>query len=236
METLIVIPARYDSTRLPGKALADIAGKPMIIRTWERVCAQVDDCRIVVATDDQRIGDACDKEGAEWVMTGECRTGTDRVAAAAHHYPNSKMIINVQGDEPLLPLDVISRIRNSLQTDVAATCGMAACPAAMMSNPTCIKVVCDNDNRPMYLSRSPIPHGAKQSLMQVCVYAFWPHTLNTYVKLSTHTAEQAEHIELLRFLEHGMAVHMVMVPTAGVPVDVPADLEKVRKLYAEVGQ
>ncbi len=240
-----VIPARYGSTRLPGKPLLDLFGKPMIVRTWERVRADLPADQIIVATDDERIADACRNYGPERIRvemtSSKCRTGTDRVAEVAARYPDVNVWINVQGDEPLLPPGVITAVTNALSSVPAAVNGMARITQPEQARDDTIpKVVCNAQGNALYLSRQPIPHHRdwgglhEKYWKQVCVYAFWAETLKCFAKLEPGPLERHESIEILRLIEHGLSVRMVEVDGSGLSIDVADDLSQYR-LRAEGG-
>ena len=232
-----VIPARYESTRLPGKPLIDFGGKPMIVRTYERACRQFAPRDIIIATDDWRIVAACRKHGIDQVeiTSRACRTGTDRVAEVARRYPGVNVWVNIQGDEPLLPDGIVTPLLNGLSSAVVATNGMALITDLQdVVSDTIPKVVVNNSGHAMYLSRRAIPWQPDRVdthcyYRQVCVYAFWKQTLARFAELETGPCERAERIEILRLVEHGYKVGMVKVPGEGISVDVPADVERVKQ-------
>jgi 3-deoxy-manno-octulosonate cytidylyltransferase (CMP-KDO synthetase) len=209
----------------------------MIVRTYERACRQFAPEDIIIATDDKRIETACREHGIEQVeMTDpDCRTGTDRVAEVAARYPDVDVWVNIQGDEPLLPDGIVTPLLNKLSSAVAATNGMAliADPEDIASD-TIPKVVVGCHGLALYLSRRAIPwhpgwFDAPQYYRQVCVYAFWRKTLARFAELETGPCEALEKIELLRLVEHGYKVGMVHVPGDGISVDIPRDIERVRR-------
>ncbi len=232
---LIVIPARYQSSRIPGKPLIDFYGKPMIVRTWERVMAQADGMRVVVATNDQRIFEAVGEAGAQVVMTSDdCSTGTDRVWQAAQRFPAADIIVNVQGDEPCLCNGVIRSIIESMEIHKESVCcGMAPIVTARdLDAPSVGKVVVDKWGYALYMSRARIPfihsgHGGRY-FTQVCVYGFARWAIELFAALPVGTLELIEGIEMLRLIEQGVRVRMVSVPGERLAVDVPEDIERVR--------
>jgi len=239
MKIHCVIPARYKSSRFPGKPLADIHGKPMIwwVCRQARRVAEFD--RVMVATDDERIRAACADLGLDVVMTsGAHPTGTDRVGEAARQFP-ADVIVNVQGDEPLVEPEAIrTAIRPLLEEpEVRVTNLMSriAVQADVLSA-TVPKVVASHRGLAVYLSRWPVPYpknpGERPYFKQVCVYAFRPEALQAYCAHPRTPAELAEDIEILRFIEMGVPVRMLEVPEAAVAVDTPGDLERVRGLLA----
>jgi 3-deoxy-manno-octulosonate cytidylyltransferase (CMP-KDO synthetase) len=162
MTTLAVIPARYGSTRFPGKPLVDLAGKPLVVHVVERAreAKTVDD--VVVATDDERILRAVESHGGRAVMTSpDCATGTDRIAQAVAQFPEADIVVNVQGDEPLMPPDAIDRAVEALKADPDCAVSTAMIRIASEKDflsPHVVKVVCDREGRALYFSRSPIPN------------------------------------------------------------------------------
>lgn len=230
----VVIPARYESTRLPGKPLIDLCGKPMIVRSWECVCRDVPAERVIVATDDDRIEAACREHGIENIerTSTECRTGTDRVAEVAIRYPDRRRWVVAMGDNPLLPSGVIQPIVNGLVEGVAAVIGRCSgMSRADALNKTTHKLVVDVNGWYMYSSRDPIPYRWGDNYVeQVNVYAMWADTLARFATFSTGPNEQAESLEILRLAEHGVRVKTVEVPKSGPHVDVLADIATVRAL------
>lgn len=234
MNILIVIPARYDSSRFPGKPLIDINGKSLIERVWRQCNLAVSSSNIIVATDDIRIYNHCIEKNIQVVMTSKsCLTGTDRVYEAIKYKNNLDCIINVQGDEPLVSPDDIYKIARSFENNPTLVhCGMCSVDEeSEFRNPNLPKVVCDISGKLLYISRCAIPsdknlsfHFAKR---QVCIYAFSFQHLNTFAKCANKTPiEQIEDIEILRFLELGIQVQMVDVSNSSIAIDVPQDVEK----------
>lgn len=235
----IVIPARYRSGRLPGKPLIRLAGVPMIERTYRQCAKAFPAERIYVATDDDRIAEHCRMAGIQVVMTScDCLTGTDRVAEAAKQI-DADMFINVQGDEPLFNPDDIKAV-------VAAA---AAHPGevlngygeiseeALFRSPSMPKVVFDQAERLLYMSRAAIPTSKMQEFRsawrQVCIYAFPRHALEQFAAHGRKTPLEAiEDIEILRFLELGVPVRMVKVSSDSIPVDNPEDVALVEAVLA----
>ena len=232
---LIVIPARYSSTRFPGKALVDLAGKPMIVRTWERVVGDVDPDRAIVATDDDRIVAACREHGIERVekTSTACITGTDRVAEVAERYPDVRAWVNVQGDEPLLPSGVIDAVLCGLHSAVDATCAMTRATTDEEKHSLTIpRIVTDLAGRALYMTRRSVPYSRyvdedERIFRQVCVYAFWRKALLKFGAAERGPLERRESVELLRIMEHGGRLGMIEVPEGGISIDVPEDVPKV---------
>lgn len=239
MEVVIVIPARYRSSRFEGKPLVPLLGRPMIARVWDRCIGALPPGKIYVATDDDRIAEACQAQGIQVVMTGEdCLTGTDRVYQAAQQI-QADLYINVQGDEPLLdPADITAVIDAAAKRPGRVLNAM--CPIAEESDfrsTTVPKVVARPDGRLMYMSRAPIPtdkeHSFRGAMKQVCIYAFPPAALAAFAGAGAKTPMEAiEDIEILRFLELGYEVDMVEVSGASIAVDVPEDVARVERALA----
>jgi 3-deoxy-manno-octulosonate cytidylyltransferase (CMP-KDO synthetase) len=246
-----IIPARFASTRLPGKPLSDIHGRTMIQRVHERACRARKVDRVVVATDDERIASAVRGFGGEAVMTSPSHpTGTDRVAEAARGM-NAEIVVNVQGDEPMLDPAGIDAVVGALADDPAvpiSTLSLALRSVEEMLAPAVVKVVTDAAGDALYFSRSPIPHlrrGASADLRasaeaavarglarkHVGLYAYRREALLHLASLPPSPLEEAEGLEQLRALHHGLRVRVVPVDgEGGVAVDTPEDLERVRAL------
>lgn len=232
MKATVIIPARYASSRLPGKALLAETGKPLIQHVVESVRSAGLIERVVVATDDKRIADAVMAFGGEAVMTSDrCRTGSDRLAEAAETLglPDDAVVVNVQGDEPEMPGECVDALVTLLEkTDARiATLATPMTPeeAAM---PNLTKVVCDAAGMAMYFSRAKIPHdrdgdAGVRYLLHHGIYAYRVAFLKTYAKLPATPAEQAEKLEQLRALEHGYKIAVGVVDYRGGSVDTPAE-------------
>jgi 3-deoxy-manno-octulosonate cytidylyltransferase (CMP-KDO synthetase) len=240
---LVVIPARYGSFRLPGKPLVKIGGMPMVVRTYHNVLAQsLREKRwaweIMVATDDQRIVEVCEKSSVPVMMTsGAHRTGTDRVAEVADNFPDYDVVINVQGDEPLMAPGSVSAIISAVRATGLVCCGRAKLHNDEIASRNVGKVVCDLTGRALYISRSPIPCVFDLRFQplwytQVCVYGFPRHFLLEFAEHPQTPLELVEGIELLRWMEMGHTLQMVSVPGERLSVDVPADVERLNSLLA----
>lgn len=231
---LVVIPARYQSSRLPGKPLIDLMGKSMILRTYEKCVAVVPRDKVIVVTDDVRIYDHCISHSINTMMTSEfCLTGTDRVAEAAKSI-EAEYYINVQGDEPLFNSNDILEVIKSLKENKGKIInGYCAIKSSEEFFSTSIpKVVFRPDGRLLYMSRSPIPGNKNavfsQANRQVCVYAFPKEALEDFSRQTNKTfLEMEEDIEILRFLELGYEVSMIELSDDSIAVDNPTDVEKV---------
>ncbi len=243
----IIIPARYASTRLPGKPLADVAGKPLIQRVHD--CAvKTGAARVVIATDDERIRQAAEGFGARVVMTSAAhRSGTDRLAEVIEKLAigPEEIVVNLQGDEPLMPPELIREVAEKLASHEGAQVA-TACHAihdrATLTNPNVVKVVCDAKGYALYFSRAAIPWprdmmvgkggGTIRAYRHIGLYAYRAGFVCRYASWPPCPPEEAEQLEQLRVLWHGerIVVHEAsQMPEAGV--DTPEDLERVRKYF-----
>jgi 3-deoxy-manno-octulosonate cytidylyltransferase (CMP-KDO synthetase) len=235
MKKLIVIPARYESTRLPGKPLLEIAGKPLIRLVYERAGESRLKDRIIVATDDGRIAEAVSSFGAEAVMTSpSCKSGTDRVFEAIKD-KEADVIINLQGDEPFIRpdmADLLFSVMEKEDLDMATLC----CPIASDSeyhDPNTVKVVLDRHGFALYFSRSPIPYlrnSSSRSLLykHIGIYAFKRDFLERFVAMPKSRLEEMESLEQLRVLENGFRIRVLTTHYDGFGIDTLADLERAR--------
>ncbi len=242
-EFLVVIPARLGSTRLPRKPLADIGGKPMVIRVAERAKQSLAKS-VVVATDSAEIEAACHEHHIECLLTSPNHpTGTDRLAEVARllKLPANALLVNVQGDEPLIPPELINQVAQTLANNPQCAISTIAVPITEKSeidNPNVVKVALNHANEAMYFSRAPIPFARDaqsaqkiEHLRHLGIYAYRADFLQAYTTLEPAPPEQAEALEQLRALWNGyrIAVHIALeAPPAGV--DTPEDLERVRRL------
>jgi len=248
---IAIIPARAASTRLPGKPLLDIAGKPMVVRTAEQA-ARSHAGRVVVATDDPAIQAAVEQHGFEALLTrGDHPTGTDRLAEAAEALglDDEAIVVNVQGDEPLIDpaqIDGVAELLSSSPAAAIATCAIPIADADTLFDPNAVKVVCDSLGRALYFSRAPIPWARNAladgrrllatglpALHHMGLYAYRTSFLKRFPALPTGVLESFESLEQLRALENG---YVIMVRVADSPpatgVDTQADLARVRELFA----
>ncbi|PAU66419.1 3-deoxy-manno-octulosonate cytidylyltransferase [Pseudomonas sp. PIC25] len=245
----VVIPARFASSRLPGKPLQDIAGKPMIRHVWEQA-GRSGASRVVVATDDPRIVEVCRVFGAEVLLTRvEHNSGTDRLAEVATQLglASDAIVVNVQGDEPLIPPSIIDQVAGNLAAHPEAGIATLAEPiedVASLFNPNVVKVVTDHDGLALTFSRAPLPWArdafaqSKESLpagvpyrRHIGIYAYRAGFLHDFVSWGPCWLENTESLEQLRALWHGVRIHVadaLEAPPAGV--DTPEDLERVRRL------
>lgn len=233
------IPARYGSTRLPGKPLLPIAGRPMIEHVYTRVAGARGLDRVVVLTDDERIAEAVQRFGGEWEMTpGDCASGTDRIAWAARSW-NASAVINIQGDEPLIDPEGISRIAGHLAANPGDPVVTLATPAepGEMDNPNAVKVVLARDGSALYFSRSPIPYprqppqsSGAAPLKHLGIYGYQRDALLRLAGLPPTPLERSESLEQLRALENGIPIRVLVVDRGSFGVDTAEDLERVETI------
>lgn len=258
MRTLAVLPSRFAASRFPGKPLALIAGKPMILWVYEaaRRAAGVD--RVVVATDDERIWRVVNEFDGEVVITDPALpSGTDRVAAALESLGETfDVVLNIQGDEPAMHPDTIAAVVKLMADQPDLPIATAACPFAHVDeifNPNAVKVVTDARQRALYFSRSPIPYLRNSQLFEsdfrpwmqpeqlrlykrhLGLYAYRPEALRAFTRLPQHPLEQTEMLEQLRALAAGMAIGVAETPHLSLGVDTPADVPLVEALLKEQG-
>lgn len=234
MKFVIIIPARYRSSRFPGKPLVHICGKSLVRRVWERCVQAMPEMDVYVATDDERIATHCTQQGMRVLMTnGSCLTGTDRVYEASLQV-EADVYINVQGDEPMIMPSDIHAVMDMARSSPGAIVN-AMCPIAVEGDfysPFVPKVVTRPDGRLLYMSRAAIPstksHGFVAANKQVCIYGFTKQALAAFYAHGRKTAlEEIEDIEILRFLELGFEVKMITVSGASLAVDIPEDVVRV---------
>ncbi len=236
----IVIPARYKSSRFPGKPFADIAGTPMIVRTYQQCIKTVDSSKVFVATDNIKIKELCEKENINVVMTSEsCLTGTDRVAEASQKI-KSNVYINVQGDEPFLdPMDLEMFINIALKNpDIIHNAYCDIHDEDLFNNFNIPKLVLDKNERLIYMSRAPIPISKSgnfsKAYRQVCMYSFPKKMLDLFSSYKNKTdLEEIEDIEILRFIESGIPIQMIKVSENSIAVDTPNDLKKIHEMIGK---
>jgi 3-deoxy-manno-octulosonate cytidylyltransferase (CMP-KDO synthetase) len=237
-----IIPARYGSTRLPGKPLVDLAGKPMIQRVYERTRQARLVGRVVVATDDRRVAEAVHRFGGTVELTpGDLRSGSDRVAFVAKAMNDAAIVVNVQGDEPLIEPAMIDEVIKPVLDEPSVDVGTLVRRienAEEPANPNIVKVVIDAKGFAMYFSRSPIPYArnrqsAAELYKHIGLYVYRRDFLMTFASLPETTLERTEQLEQLRVLEHGYRMKTVVTEYDSIPVDTPADVEMVRRLLQE---
>ncbi|MCX8044291.1 MAG: 3-deoxy-manno-octulosonate cytidylyltransferase [Desulfobacterota bacterium] len=241
MKVIAVIPARYGSTRFKGKPLAMICGKPMVQYVYENAvrCKIVD--RVVVATDDETIQKVVEGFGGEVFITKATHeTGTDRVAEVARHY-QAQFIVNLQGDEPLLPPTAIEDAVLPLLEDnriVMSTLKTKLRDQCEATNPNIVKVVTDHHGYALYFSRSPIPYHYEDAdrvvfFRHIGLYVYTRAFLMTFTQLPQTKLEKAERLEQLRALEHGYRIRVVETAYSPIGVDVPEDIEHVERILKQ---
>ena len=243
MDFSVIIPARYDSARLPGKLLKNIHGKTLIERTYLNAILSASK-RVIIATDDERISDVAKTFGAEVCLTSDSHTsGTSRIAEAMEllGFADDEIIVNVQGDEPMLSPKVIDQVAKNLNEsnmDMATLCEQIE-SEELYFDPNCIKVVYNMRGKAMYFSRSPIPafRNPQELDLGLCyrhigIYAYRAGFLSQYARLSSSRLEEAEKLEQLTILNEGFDIHVAPAcgPT-GIGVDTKYDLDKVIKEF-----
>ena len=247
----VVIPARYASTRLPGKPLVDIAGKPMVQHVYERALLS-DASEVVIATDDQRIVDACRRFNAEVVLTSDQHeSGTDRLQEVAAHlkYGDDHIVVNVQGDEPLIPPAVINQVAKNLAINNEASISTLVekiHDSETVFDPNAVKVTMDKNGCVLYFSRAPIPWcrdqwgGTDKTLPEgvsfyrhIGIYAYRVNLLHDFVSWPVSSLESVEKLEQLRAMENGHSIHADLAAEP-IPagVDTESDLQTVRSILA----
>jgi 3-deoxy-manno-octulosonate cytidylyltransferase (CMP-KDO synthetase) len=238
----LVIPARWGSTRFPGKCLHPIAGKPLVQHVWERSLQAKGISCVLIATDDDRIAEAALNFGADVVMTSpDHPSGTDRIAEVASRLKGITHFINVQGDEPMIDPLLIASLAKTLKYDPKIGMITAATPFIDLKeadDPNCVKLVLDGNGHALYFSRSRIPHhrdakdktSAVTPLLHLGIYGYRRDVLQKLVRFAPSPLEQCEKLEQLRALEHGIPIRVVLTSHRGVGVDTPADAVRVEKL------
>lgn len=236
---IIVIPARYGSTRFPGKPLAELQGKPIIQWVYE-ACKKANCGEVIIATEDERITSAAASFGAKAVMTSaDCQSGTDRIYQATKGL-GADYVINVQGDEPFVQPEtikaVVELVKNDDKTDISTAC-MPVTDADIINNPNHVKAVLAKDMRALYFSRSPIPYKREKTpesekapyYLHCGIYGYKIKALEEFVKLPVSPLENLEKLEQLRALEAGMTIKSALINKAGPAIDTPADLERAKE-------
>jgi 3-deoxy-manno-octulosonate cytidylyltransferase (CMP-KDO synthetase) len=244
LKSIAIIPARFHSTRFPGKPLARIADKPMIQHVYERVCQAEKIDQVIVATDDRRILDTVQSFGGSARMTASShRSGTDRVAEVAAQC-NADIIVNVQGDEPLIAPQCLDAVIEPFYSDpdlMISTLSSSGASFEELENPNVVKVVVDKDSFALYFSRSPIPSFRSASRLgqpqrfykHIGLYVFRKVFLERLPALKESFLEKAEGLEQLRFLENGYRIKVVNTAYESLAVDTPQDLERINHLVKE---
>jgi 3-deoxy-manno-octulosonate cytidylyltransferase (CMP-KDO synthetase) len=232
---IAVIPARYASSRLPGKALADIAGIPMIVRVWRQTNKARLLRRVLIATDDQRIADAVRGAGGEVEMTaGSHQSGTDRIAEVASRV-SADIYLNVQGDQPFIApedVDAVAQVMAADESISMATLGAPITNTNEWHNPNKVKIVCDRRGDALYFSRCPIPFFRDSTgvpsgaLRHIAVYGYRREFLLKFAALEPGELEQVEKLEQLRAMEHGYRIRVVAAVAPSLEVDTAEDLAR----------
>lgn len=245
IDTLAVIPARYASHRFPGKVIAPLAGKPLVAHTYDQVCKAKTIDKTVVATDDENVVKALEPHGIEIVMTSpDHASGTDRIAEVAKRIP-ANIIVNVQGDEPLIDPHTIDDTVIALRREPNASMATARhriTDRDLIKDPNIVKVVCDSGGRALYFSRWPIPfvrdnpdapETAGAHWQHIGLYAFRRDFLIAYAQWPPSPLEKLEKLEQLRVLENGYTIVVVDTDYVSIGVDTPSDLARAEKMLIE---
>ena len=239
MKVLGVIPARYSSSRFPGKPLIDLKGKSMIQRVYEGAIKSTKIEKVIVATDDQRIVDEVLRFGGEVMLTSiDHTTGTDRCGEVAKKYPDFDVVINIQGDEPLVDYRQLDALVQAFENESVsiATLGIKDVTLEDINNTNRIKIVVNHDNKAMYFSRSAVPNFANAKgnpltiypyLRHIGLYAFRVKTLFEIIELAPTKIETIESLEQLRWLYYGYSIQIIETDIETPNIDVPADVKKV---------
>ncbi|MCY4614347.1 MAG: 3-deoxy-manno-octulosonate cytidylyltransferase [Nitrospira sp.] len=242
-DVTIVIPARYASTRFPGKPLALLAGKPLIHHVYEQATRVPKVSRVLVATDDVRIHESVERFGGRSTMVaGPCRTGTDRVAEAIREFP-CEIVVNLQADEVLLSPDLLLDLIDPFlagDAEIGTLCRPLT-DREEFARSSVVKVVTDRQGRALYFSRARIPHVRDQvhdaspfASLHVGVYIFRRETLSRFAALPSGELEEAEKLEQLRALEHGIPIHVWETTHASLRIDTHEDLERANASWDEL--
>ncbi len=233
IKTAAVIPARYGSTRFPGKVLAELCGKPMIQWVYEKAAASIAD-EVIIATDEPKVAKVVEGFGGRAVMTSPNHpSGTDRISEAVQGL-DCDIIINVQGDEPLIPTSVIDGLIRKMQEDASIEMGTVAVPrlrSEIENDPNKVKVVFDERNFALYFSRSMLPYlreGGKdtKTYLHWGIYAYRREILDRFVRLPEGRLESCEKLEQLRALENGIRIYVMLSDLESIGVDTPEDLKR----------
>ena len=245
MKFICIIPSRYASTRLPGKPLADIDGEPMIQRVYEQAVQATKVEKVVVAVDNPKVYDTVVTFGGHAVMTREDHVnGTDRLAEAVGHFPDVDVVVNVQGDEPLIAPDVIDALCQAFEDDPDLAMATVATPMKEeeYNDPSAVKVIMNQHDEAMYFSRSLIPYprnpftAAIHPYKHIGIYAYKRDFLLQYAKMSQTPAEQVESLEQLRVLENGYKIKVIKTNHQFIGIDTPEDLQHIRNYFAHKGE
>jgi 3-deoxy-manno-octulosonate cytidylyltransferase (CMP-KDO synthetase) len=238
---IAVVPARYGSSRLPAKALAEIAGVPMIVRVWRQASKAKSIARVIVATDDERIAAPVLAAGGEATMTSPTHaSGTDRLAEVASKIV-ADIYLGVQGDQPFIAPDDLDALAEAMRADASIQMATLATPIIDLlewTDPNKVKVVCGADSNALYFSRSPIPYARdggmpKEALRHIGVYAYRRDFLMKFAALPMGVLESIEKLEQLRALEHGYVIKVVRSVAPSIEVDTADDLARARETAAD---
>lgn len=241
-KVIAMIPARYEASRFPGKLMQDLAGKPVIVRTYEAARSTQLFDEVYVVTDSKLIFSEIEKHGGQAIMSQkEHECGSDRIAEAVQDM-NVDIVINVQGDEPFINKKALSQLLNVFETDKEKHIDLASLKVKLTTeqdiiNPNHVKVITDLNNFALYFSRSAIPfHRAKELevdyFKHVGIYAFRKEALMAFYNLPMSPLEAAEKIECIRYLENGKTIKMVETQEVSIGIDTPEDLEKARLRFS----
>lgn len=247
MKSIGIIPARFASSRFEGKPLADILGKPMIQHVYEGACRSQLLHKVIVATDDERIYDAVKKFNGNVIMTSECSTGTERVAVVAKEL-TCDIVLNIQGDEPLLqPEHIDLMLQPFITTPSIQVCTLKERIYSIEDylDPNIVKVVTNLNGNALYFSRSSLPHipdknqnevdKFKHIYRHIGLYAYRREQLLEFISWESTPTENVEGLEQLRFLEHDVTIHVVETDKPLIGVDVPTDLDRVKHILEKRG-
>ena len=243
MKITAVIPARYQSTRFPGKPLVEIAGIPMIVRVYERVKQVPGLDKVITATDDERIYDVIEKNGGEaWMTSEDHRSGTDRIAEVASGL-DCDLVVNVQGDEPLIKPEMITKAISPFYEEKdlkMSTLKKKIDDKSEINDPSVVKVVTDKKDNALYFSRSPLPYPGQNEnvnlFKHIGLYVFTREFLLKYSTMAAATLERIESLEQLRVLENGYKIKVVETKFNSIGVDKPEDIHKVEQLLEKEGE
>ncbi len=242
LTVIAMIPARYQASRFPGKLMQDLAGKPVIVRTYEAAKTTNLFDEVYVVTDSELIFSEIEKYGGKAIMSkNEHECGSDRIAEAVESM-DVDIVVNVQGDEPFINEKALSKLLNVFETDTEKIIDLASLKVKLTSeediqNPNQVKVIADLNNFALYFSRSPIPfHRAKELevdyFKHVGIYAFRKEALMAFYNLPMSPLEASEKIECIRYLENGKTIKMVETQEVSIGIDTPEDLEKARLKFS----
>ena len=237
MKVIAIIPARFDSTRFPGKPLAKLGNKYIIQHVYEQAQKSGLFAEVIVGTDDQRIFEAVNGFGGKVTLTSKKhKSGTDRVAEVCNKMSCCKdadVIINVQGDEPFITEKPLRKLIEAFNDPEVMVASLMHETSADIENPNVVKVVCDENNNALSFSRTPNPESRTPNFKHIGVYAFRRKTLFEFVELPESKLEKAEKLEQLRLLENGYKIKMVLTSYKGIGIDTLQDLEKAEKMMTK---